>query len=224
MPRVLVVDPNAADRDWLDQQFSAANYETVAFANGDDAIRELERADAALVVTEWLLPDITGLELTERIRRAERPDTRVVMVSTRSDPGDIARALEAGVDDFVIKPPRSTELLARAQAALRRPALPPSNGVLRVGSITLDPSAHKVSVNNHELSLAPVEFRLIAYFMENAGRVIGRQQLLDKVWNRRSGIGERTVDVHVRRLRAALEPHGCEAAIQTVRGFGYRFE
>jgi two-component system phosphate regulon response regulator PhoB len=145
------------------------------------------------------------------------------MLSVRNEASAVAQALDSGVDDYLIKPVREEELVARINAVLRRPAAPGRDSVLEIGPLRLDRVGHKVTVGSREIELAPVEFRLMAYFMENPGRVMARRHLLEHVWRRRNGIGERTVDVHVRRLRAALEPHSCENLLQTVRGFGYRF-
>jgi len=177
-----------------------------------------------MIVTEWMLRDMSGLELAHYVRKhANGRLTRVVMLSGRSDAGVVAHALDSGIDDYLVKPVREEELVARVNAVLRRPAAPSRESVLEVGPIRLDKLGHKVTVGAGELDLAPVEFRLMAYFMENRGRVLARRHLLEHVWRRRHGIGERTVDVHVRRLRAALEPHACADLLQTVRGFGYRF-
>lgn len=177
-----------------------------------------------MVVTDWMLRDMSGLEFAHYVRKhANGRLSRVVMLSSRNDAGAVAHALDSGVDDYLTKPFREEELVARVNAALRRPAVPSRENVLEVGPVRLDKLSHKVTVGTGELDLAPVEFRLMAYFMENPGRVLARRHLLEHVWRRRNGIGERTVDVHVRRLRAALEPHSCENLLQTVRGFGYRF-
>ncbi len=224
MARVLVVDSNKKDRDWLCELFGGAGYEAAATDLGEKSLKELSRGGFELVVTDWLLPDMTGLDLIARIRNSrDTADMRIVLVSTRNEASDIAMALDSGADDFVAKPAHPVELLARANAALRRPALPAANGCVITGPIRLDSVSHTVTANGGELSLAPVEFRLLAFFMRNGSRVLSRPLLLEQVWNRRAGIGERTVDVHVRRLRALLEPHGCADMIQTVRGFGYRF-
>ena len=183
----------------------------------------LQGASFDAVITEWLLTDMSALELAADVRRStQNAGARILVVSTRSEPLDIANALDSGIDDYLVKRSPPEELVARVNAALRRPSAGGGN-ILRVGPVVLDRLSHKVTVDGHEIGLAPAEFRLMAYLMENRGRVMGRKQLLVQVWNRRKGIGERTVDVHVRRLRAALTPHGNEDLLQTVRGFGYRF-
>lgn len=225
MVKTLLVDANREDRDWLSQQLSADGHEITAVEDGAAAVSALERNVFSLTVTEWVLGDMTGLELLRIIRQSPGScSTRVLMVSRRCDAASITRALESGVDDYVVKPCKTEELIARAGVVLKRPTAPAIGDLLRAGPLTLDRSSHKVRAGERELSLSPAEFRLMAFFMENPGRVLSRQQLLGRVWKRRNGIGERTVDVHVRRLRAALEPHGCQELLQTVRGFGYRFD
>lgn len=176
------------------------------------------------VITEWLLPDTTALDFAESVRsQFQSAPARVMVASRRSEARDIARALDSGIDDYLVKPSRPEELIARVNAVLRRPPAPAVDAVQTVGPLKLDRTSHRVLVGDTELDLAPVEFRLMAFFIENHGRMVGRQQLLAQVWNRRTGIGPRTVDVHVRRLRAVLSPFGCADLLQTVRGFGYRF-
>jgi two-component system phosphate regulon response regulator PhoB len=171
-----------------------------------------------------MLRDMSGIELAHYVRKHSNGRlSRVVMLSGEDDAVMIANALDSGIDDYLTKPLKDEELVARINAALRRPAVSSRETGLEIGPIRLDRLSHKVTVGQQAIELAPVEFRLLAYFMENPGRVLPRRHLLDQVWRRRSGIGERTVDVHVRRLRAALEPHSCENLLQTVRGFGYRF-
>jgi two-component system phosphate regulon response regulator PhoB len=145
------------------------------------------------------------------------------MLAANVEADCVARAKAAGVDEVVFKPWQKGELIARVNAALHRPQTRGMRDVLAHSEVELDRLSHKVRVQGTQVDLAPIEFRLLAYLMEHPGRVLDRQQLLEDVWNRRAGIGERTVDVHVRRLRAVLEPFGCDALIHTVRGFGYRF-
>jgi two-component system phosphate regulon response regulator PhoB len=166
---------------------------------------------------------VPGIDLVAWVRRNPRSaGARILVISDRSEHADISNAFEHGIDDYLLKALCPEELVARVNAALRRPAAGEAN-ILQVGPVVLDRDRHLVTVGEHAIDLAPAEFRLMAYFMENKGRVFGRKQLLVQVWNRHKGIGERTVDVHVRRLRAALTPYGQEKLLQTVRGFGYRF-
>jgi two-component system phosphate regulon response regulator PhoB len=222
--RILLVDPTGGDRDQLRTQLRSAGHDVAVADDATAAVERLEQRGFDLVLTELALRDMSGVELAQYIRRHPNGRlTRVVILSRRADASAVAHALNSGIDDYLVKPCREEELLARVGAALRRPPAAAPEDVLEVGPIRLDKRGHQVTVGTSPLSLAPVEFRLMAYFMENPGRVLPRHHLLEQVWRRRSGIGERTVDVHVRRLRAALEPHRCESLLQTVRGFGYRF-
>jgi two-component system phosphate regulon response regulator PhoB len=218
------VDGSAEDCSCIIRQLRDAGHEAVCAGDATAALELLDTASFDAIITEWMLSDTSALELVDSVRRSPRSSAaRVLVASRRGEPRDIARALDHGIDDYLIKPYRPEELLARVNAALRRPAAATPSGRLQVGPVTLDRVAHRVLVNSSEIELAPAEFRLIDFFMENRGRVFGRRQLLAQVWHRRKGIGERTVDVHVRRLRAALAPYGCDHLLQTVRGFGYRF-
>lgn len=207
----------------MSRHLREAGHDAVCAADATSAMAMMQGGHFDAVITEWNLSDVSALELAASLRRnPQSASARILVASARSEPRDIARALDSGIDDYFVKPSRPEELVARVNAALRRPAST-GGGVLQVEMVNLDRACHKVTVAGQEIDLAPAEFRLMAHFMENRGRVLGRKQLLAQVWNRRKGIGERTVDVHVRRLRAALSPHGCESLLQTVRGFGYRF-
>jgi two-component system phosphate regulon response regulator PhoB len=221
--RVLVVDGSADNCASTCQYLRDAGYQAVCAGDAETAMSLLRTGSFAVVITEWSLPDVSGLELAAWVRRNPRSaGARILVISDRSEHADITDAFEHGIDDYVLKALCPEELVARVNAALRRPVAGEAN-ILQVGAVVLDRDRHRVTVGEHEIDLAPAEFRLMAHFMENKGRVFGRKQLLVQVWNRHKGIGERTVDVHVRRLRAALTPHGQEKLLQTVRGFGYRF-
>jgi len=221
--RILIVDGSPADRNWLQERLEAVGHEVLATDDATAAVARLEQKPFDMLVTDAMLRDMSGLDLAQLLRKHVNGRlTRVLMVSERGDATSLAQALDSGIDDYVTKPVREEELIARVHAALRRPATPSRESVLEIGPVRLDKLCHKVTVRSREIALAPVEFRLMACFMENPGRVLARRLLLEQVWHC-AGIGERTVDVHVRRLRAALEPHDCEHLLQTVRGFGYRF-
>lgn len=223
MARLLVVDGSAEDSSSISGLLQAAGHDAVCAVDAAAALAKMRQAPFDAVITEWHLADTSALDLAASLRRDPNgASARILVASRLGEPADIARALDSGIDDYLCKTVRPEELVARVNAALRRP---PSTGeaALRVGPVLLDRVSHKVTVEGHEIDLAPAEFRLMAHFMENPGRVLGRRHLLTQVWQRPRGIGERTVDVHVRRLRAALSPFGCENLLQTVRGFGYRF-
>ncbi len=188
------------------------------------ALHELRNQPADLVLTEWFLADISGGAWLERLRRSAGVKTTAIVVLAGNPDGRVAAdALDHGADDFVARPVVARELLARIRAVLRRRSADDIDTHFRVGPLCLEKLAHRITVNDKPIRLAPAEYGLMAYFLEHPGRVHDRQRLLEKVWGRSQGIGKRTVDVHVRRLRAQLEPHHCSDLLQTVRGFGYRF-
>ena len=224
MTRILIVEPNDDDRMQISEQLVSAGFDAATAVNGQTALAKLQERAAELVITNWNLPDLSGAELLARLRsREEIPELRVLVLARNPDGRAAAQALEQGADDFFAKPASDEELIARVRVAMRRKPIERANGTYQVGPVRLEKLTHRVSVGDEPIELAPVEYRLMAYFMEHPGRVHDRQHLLERVWGRRAGIGERTVDVHVRRLRALLEPHGCSDLLQTVRGFGYRF-
>ncbi len=193
-------------------------------SDGDGVITALKQSSYALVVTEWLLGDMTALELAQTIKRTSKHSCiRILVLAENLDSSIIASALDGGIDDCLAKSCQAEELVARASAILRRSSILPEEHTLKVGLVTLDRASHKVRVGSNELTMSPLEYRLLSFFMQNQGRMFERQQLLEEVWKRRNGIDSRTVDVHVRRLRAALKPHYCDHLLQTVHGFGYRF-
>ena len=178
-----------------------------------------------LIVLDWMLPGLSGIELCRRLRRRETTrSVPILMLTARGEEGDRVRGLATGADDYVVKPFSVPEMLARVKALLRRAAPQRVADTLRAGDIVLDRTAHRVTRREREVRLGPTEFKLLAFFMENAGRVLSRQQLLDGVWGRDAFIDGRTVDVHVGRLRKALIRGADSDPIRTVRGAGYAFE
>lgn len=223
MASILIVDEDRSGREPLVRQLRAQGHK-VREAHSCRAADELLGEQCPdLLMLEWTLPDMPGIDYLAHLRRRDglRPP-RVIMVSHRSDVRDIVRALDQGVDDYITKPFRAAELLARVRAALRRPATLPVAETLRVGPIEMDRVAHRVEVAGQEVSLAPAEYRLLEFLLAHPGRVHSRSHLLHRVWGREHGVSPRTVDVHVRRLRQVLEPHALEHMIETIRGFGYR--
>lgn len=222
-----MVDGSPEDRAFISRHLPDAGHDAVCANDAAEALQLFETSAFDAVITEWQLRDTTALGLTESLRRIPKSASARVLVASRChEPRDIAAALDHGIEDYLVKPAPAEELVARVNAVLRRPVAVPvdRNDTLQAGPITLNRLSHRVTANGVEIDLAPAEFRLLAFLMEQRGRVISRKQLLAQVWNRRKGIGERTVDVHIRRLRAALTPHGCAGLLQTVRGFGYRLD
>ncbi len=224
MPKILIVEDESALVELLRYNLEAAGFAVRVAMSGpaaDEAFAE-ERFD--LVLLDWMLPEISGIELCRRIR--QRPETRnlpVIMLTARGEEADRIRGLSTGADDYVVKPFSINEVLARVKALLRRAAPDLVADVLTYEDITLDRAAHRVTRGSRDLRLGPTEFKLVLHMLENRGRVLTRQQLIDGVWGRDGDIDERTVDVHIGRLRKALI-HGDESdPIRTVRGGGYVF-
>jgi len=221
--KVLVVEDEEPIRDLLRFRLSRAGYAVVPAATGAEARAAIADARPDVIVMDWMLPDVSGLELTRELKRD--PTTReipIIMVTARAQEDDRVAGLEGGADDYVVKPFSPRELLARIKAVMRRGAVE-DDEVLTAGRLVLDPASHRVTVDGDEVTLAPMEFRLLKFFMEHPDRVYSRAQVLDRVWGGNVYIEERTVDVHIRRLRQALTPFGYDRLIRTVRGAGYAF-
>ncbi len=172
---------------------------------------------------DWMLPDISGLELTRQLKRdPETRDIPVIMVTARAEEDDRVAGLEGGADDYLVKPFSPRELIARIRAALRR-TTGTEDEVVTAGRLRLDSAGHRVTIGEDEIALGPTEYRLLQFFMQHPDRVYSRGQVLDRVWGGNVYVEERTVDVHIRRLRKALEGYGYDKLIRTVRGAGYRF-
>lgn len=221
--KILIVEDEAPIREMIAFHLARAGYDTLQAEDCRQAREMLvdERPDVALV--DWMLPDMSGLELTRLLKRDDEHDeVAVIMLTARADEHDKVSGLEGGADDYVTKPFSPRELIARIQAVLRRTRSHASK-VLAAGKLVLDSTAHRVTANGNEIKLGPTEYRLLQFLMSHTDRVYSRTQLLDRVWGANVYVEERTVDVHIRRLRKALIPDGCEDFIQTVRGAGYRF-
>ncbi|ARO14994.1 phosphate regulon transcriptional regulatory protein PhoB [Ketogulonicigenium robustum] len=222
LPHVLVIEDEPAQREVLAYNFEAEGYRVTTAPNGDSALLQLAEEPPDLIVLDWMLPGVSGIEICRQIKaRTETRAIPVIMLSARSEEGDKVRGLETGADDYVTKPYSITELLARARAQLRRTRPTTVGGVLRFEDILLDGETHRVTRDGNELRLGPTEFRLLTTLMERPGRVWSREQLLDRVWGRDIYVDSRTVDVHVGRLRKALMAHGGADPLRTVRGAGY---
>ncbi|MCE6953306.1 phosphate regulon transcriptional regulator PhoB [Cereibacter sphaeroides] len=221
-PVVLLVEDEPAQREVLSYNLEAEGFRVVQAATGDEALVLVDEAGPDVIVLDWMLPSVSGIEVCRQLK--SRPATRsvpIIMLSARSEEVDRVRGLETGADDYVVKPYSVVELMARVRSQLRR-ARPSSVGLaLEFDDIRLDPETHKVHRGAHLLKLGPTEFRLLSTFMEKPGRVWSREQLLDRVWGRDIYVDSRTVDVHVGRLRKALCAFGGEDPLRTVRGAGY---
>ena len=223
--KVLVVEDEEALTLLLRYNLEAEGYTVDSVARGDDAEIQLKEQVPDIAVVDWMLPGISGIELCRRIRaREETRRLPVIMLTARGEEGDRVRGLATGADDYIVKPFSVPEFLARVKALLRRTDPNLLSDKLVAGDIELDRDSRRVKRNGTELHLGPTEFRLLEFLMRSPGRVFTREQLLDNVWGRDVYIDERTVDVHVGRLRKAIKAQSGSDPIRTVRGAGYAFE
>ncbi len=223
MSRVLVVEDESAIAELISINLRHAGYDVTIAANADQAQIEVDGVLPDLIVLDWMLPGQSGLVLAKRWRgQARTRELPIIMLTARAEEGDMISGLDAGADDYLTKPFSTNELLARIRAVLRRKAPEALDTLVDVAGLKLDPATRRVSREDREVRIGPTEFRLLHFFMTHPERVHSRAQLLDRVWGDHVFIEERTVDVHVKRLREALEPVGCSRMIETVRGAGYR--
>jgi len=221
--KILIVEDEQAIREMTAFHLSRAGYEVLEAQDCREARALLadNRPDLALI--DWMLPDMSGLELTRTLKRdKEFEDLAIIMLTARADERDKVSGLEGGADDYITKPFSPRELVARIKAVLRR-AGNSTDEVVSAGVLELDAAGHRVLSSGQEIKLGPTEYRLLHFLMTHAERVYSRTQLLDRVWGANVYVEERTVDVHIRRLRKALTGVGADDYIQTVRGAGYRF-
>ncbi len=223
MPRALVVEDEPAILELLRINLVDAGYDVDGVADAESAKARIGEALPDLVLLDWMLPGLSGIAFARELRADKRTrELPIIMVTAKGDEADKVAGLEAWVDDYVVKPFSPRELKARIKAVMRRRAPEAAQTTLSAGSLVLDPLTHRVSVDGAAVHLGPTEFRLLRFLLARPERVHSRAQLLDQVWGDQVYIEERTVDVHVRRLRAALEPFGVDGMIETVRGSGYR--
>lgn len=223
MARILIVEDEPAIAELITLNLRHGGYETDVAADSHAAQAAIDGALPDLVVLDWMLPGEAGVQLAQRwrcdVRTRELP---IVMLTAKSDARDIAHGLDAGADDYLAKPFSTTELLARIRSVLRRRAPQTLDSAVQVGILRLDPSTMRVVAGDIAVKLGPTEFRLLRFLLNHPERVHSRAQLLDRVWGDHVFIEERTVDVHVKRLREALNEAGCAGMVETVRGAGYR--
>lgn len=223
MSRVLVVEDESAIAELISINLRHAGYDVTIASDADQAQIEVDGVLPDLVVLDWMLPGQSGLVLAKRWRgQARTRELPIIMLTARAEEGDLISGLDAGADDYLTKPFSTNELLARIRAVLRRKAPEALDTLVEVAGLKLDPATRRVSRDDREVRIGPTEFRLLHFFMTHPERVHSRAQLLDRVWGDHVFIEERTVDVHVKRLREALDPVGCARMIETVRGAGYR--
>lgn len=220
---ILVVEDEPAIQELISYNLKQAGHQLLKADSAEEAFSLVQSALPDLVLLDWMLPGITGVEFARRLRADRRTrQIPIIMLTARSDEQDKLTGLETGADDYVTKPFSPRELNARVKAVLRRRAPQMTDDLVRIGALELDPGSHRVTGRGQPVELGPTEFRLLHFLMTHPERVHSRAQLLDQVWGDHVFVEERTVDVHIRRLRKALEPTALDELVQTVRGTGYR--
>jgi len=220
----LIVEDEPAIREMVGIALDRAGFELVEAGDATEAELRIAERVPALILLDWMLPGVSGVDLARRLRRDDiTRQVPIIMLTARTEETDKVRGLDVGADDYVIKPFSPRELVARINAVLRRTSPQAAGEVIEVEGLMLDTASHRVAVEGQPVALGPTEFRLLGFFMTHPDRVYSRRQLLDHVWGGNVYIEERTVDVHIRRLRKALADHGHDRFVQTVRGTGYRF-
>ena len=220
---LLIVDDEPDIRELMRFTLEAAGFRVLEAGHADEARKLLAEAPD-LILLDWMLPGRSGLELTEQLKQnAKTRAIPIVMVSARGEEEDRIKGLDTGADDYIAKPFSPRELVARINAVLRRGKTDDDADAIEIGGLRIDNVSHRVSIDGQPIEIAPTEYRLLHFFMTHADRAFTRSQLLDQVWGDQVYVEERTVDVHIRRLRKALERTGHQSLLQTVRGVGYRF-
>ncbi|MDD3762098.1 MAG: phosphate regulon transcriptional regulator PhoB [Nevskiales bacterium] len=221
---ILVVEDEAPIREMLRFALSRADFRVAEAGNAQEARLRIADERPDLILMDWMMPGVSGVELTRELKsQATTRDIPVIMVTARAEEEDKVRGLNIGCDDYVSKPFSYPELIARIQAVIRRASPGGEDERVAINGLEVDAASQRVTANGKPVRLGPTEYRLLHFFVSHPERVYSREQVLDRVWGQNVYVEERTVDVHIRRLRKALEPFGFDAMIQTVRGSGYRF-
>ena len=224
-PLVLVVEDEAALVTLLRYNLEREGFQVCEARDGEEALMQIAEQKPDLVLLDWMLPLVSGLEVCRRIRRSsETRSLPIIILTARGEETDRVRGLDSGADDYVVKPFSPGELVARLRAVMRRAQPAAAQDSLQFGDIELDTAAHRVSRGGRPVHLGPTEFRLLRYLMSHPGRVFSREQLLDAVWGRDVYVEARTVDVHIRRLRKALNADEAEDVVRTLRSAGYSLD
>ncbi|PVV14529.1 MAG: phosphate regulon transcriptional regulatory protein PhoB [gamma proteobacterium symbiont of Ctena orbiculata] len=224
VPRILAVDDEPAVGEMLRFILEQDGFQADFVEDATQAINQIRKSKPDLILLDWMLPGMSGLELAGRLKKdRETASIPIIMLTAKGEENDKVRGLDIGAEDYVTKPFSARELLARIRSILRRVSPLLAGDLLECGGLALDPVSHRVTSDGEAVELGPTEFRLLHFFMSHRERVFTRGQLLDQVWGTNVYIEERTVDVHIRRLRKALEPTAKDKLLQTVRGAGYRF-
>ena len=221
---ILLVEDEPGIQELLKLNLGQAGHQVTAASDAEDALQYLKSALPDVILLDWMLPGMSGIDLCKRLRADNRyQPVPIIMLTARGEEQDRVAGLDTGADDYITKPFSPRELVSRIRAVLRRRAPQMTEELVEIAGLRLDPVSHRVTGNGTPIELGPTEFRLLHFFMTHAERVYSRSQLLDQVWGDDVFVEERTVDVHIRRLRLALEVSGHDNLVQTVRGSGYRF-
>lgn len=221
--KLLIIEDEPDLRELLSFTLSREGYDVMEAETAETALQMLDSTLPDLAIVDWMLPGMDGIELVKRLRRDDvTEDLPIIMLTARGEEPDKLKSFDVGIDDYITKPFSPRELLARVKALLKRSGTP-ENNVLESNGIQLDLNSHRVTINGQEIHTGPTEYRLLELLVRNPDRVFNRNQLLDRVWGRGVYVEERTVDVHILRLRKLLKPFGLDRAVQTVRSVGYRF-
>jgi two-component system phosphate regulon response regulator PhoB len=224
MPTILVVDDEPDIREVIRFALEGAEFQVLEAGHADEARRVMAGESPDLILLDWMLPGRSGLEFAQQLKQNARTrEIPIIMVSARGEEEDRVKGLDTGADDYIAKPFSPREMVARVNAVLRRIKTDEVAAEIEIGGLRMDNVGHRVSIGGRQVEIAPTEYRLLHFFMTHPDRAYSRSQLLDQVWGDQVYVEERTVDVHVRRLRKALEPSGHDRLLQTVRGVGYRF-
>lgn len=222
--QILIVEDEKPIRDMVYFALDSDGYDIVEAVDGRQATEKLAQDLPSLILMDWMLPDVSGLELVRRIKRDEiTSHIPIIMLTAKTEERDKIQGLDSGADDYITKPFSVRELSARIRAVMRRIEGEEGDNKLTYGKLTLDLDAHHVIIDDTQFEVGPTEFHLLEFFMTHPDKVYSRAQLLDFVWGRSKFVEERTVDVHILRLRKLLTPYNCHKMVQTVRGYGYRF-
>ena len=222
--RILIVDDEPAIREMVAVALELADFDVLEADNAQRAHEYIVDERPDLVLLDWMLPSVSGIKLARRLKREDATaEVPIIMLTAKSEEDNKIQGLDVGADDYITKPFSTRELISRIKAVLRRTSVVAAEKAIDVEGLCLDPVSHRISANGDPVDMGPTEYRLLEFFMSHQERAYSRTQLLDQVWGANVYVEDRTIDVHIRRLRKALSPHGFDGFIQTVRGTGYRF-
>ena len=222
--RILIVDDEPAIREMVAVALELADFDVLEADNAQRAHEYIVDERPDLVLLDWMLPSVSGIELARRLKREDATaEVPIIMLTAKSEEDNKIQGLDVGADDYITKPFSTRELISRIKAVLRRASSTAADKAIEVEGLCLDPVSHRISADDEPVDMGPTEYRLLEFFMSHQERAYSRTQLLDQVWGANVYVEDRTIDVHIRRLRKALAPFGYDRFIQTVRGTGYRF-